>query len=183
MIKQIWFVRNITNLFVSLAFTINFIIGLYSTLSAFALTDTLNQEPFIKSMFQQFGHLLFFPFIGWCFFFFFFGLGIYLKKARKNFLKHKTIFFKGYLPDKSKLNLSQSEEMRLLFFSKFITCTNLSTSITFAFFSLDIVSKSKNIQSFGMFPVFLCWAVTFYYYATLIFKLCSSKQNLNNQLN
>lgn len=163
MIKQIWFVRNTTRLFVSLAFSINLIISIYSILSAFALSS----PPSVSSMFSQFGGLLFFPFIGWCFFLLFFGLECYLKRARKNLLKHKSTVIK--------VELSNTEEKRLLFLSKFVTCSNVATSVTLAFYSLDSVSKAKNIAGFGLFPVLICWVITFTYYITLIVQLYNSK--------
>lgn len=171
MIKQIWFVRNITRLFVSLAFSINLIISIYSILSAFALSVPLS----VSTMFEQFGGLLFFPFIGWCFFLLFWGLEYYLKRARKNLLKHKSAVVKEDLPNNSKFKLSNTEENRLLFLSKFVTCSNVATSVTFAFYSLDTVSKAKNIASFGLFPVLICWVITCSYYITLIVKLYNSK--------
>lgn len=174
MIKQIWFVRNITRLFVSLSLAINLIISLYSVLSAFALTAVVGEVAFADVV-EQFGGLLFFPLVGWCLFLFFFGLGFYLKRVRKKFLKHKTLHLDEQLLDESKLALTHAEEMRLLFLSHFITSSNLSTSITFAFFSLDVVSKAKNISSFGIFPVVICWIATLYYYVTLILKLYNSK--------
>lgn len=163
MIKQIWFVRNITKLFVSLSFTINIVITLYVGLSAFALTEVFGDESLVVAMFEQFSGLLFFPFIGWCLFTFFFGLEIYLKRARKKFLKHKQ-------QSLTQVNLTYAEEMRLLFLSKFITSSNFSTSLTFAFFSIDVVSKAKDIPSFGMFPIVLCWIATIYYYITLVLE-------------
>lgn len=179
MIKQIWFVRNITKLFVSLSFTINIVISLYSVLSAFALTEVIGDVVFADVV-EQFGGLLFFPLVGWCVFAFFFGLGVYLKGFRKKFLIHKTLHLEKDLLDESKLALNHSEEVRLLFLSHFITSSNFSTSLTFAFFSIDVVNKAKNISSFGMFPVVLCWCATIYYYITLIFKLYNSKLGLED---
>lgn len=177
MIKQIWFVRNITRLFLGLSFTINLVISLYSLLSSLALTQTVIGENLIISMLKQYNLLLFFPLIGWFMFLVFWGLGIYLKRARKKFTKNKAVYMN--LDDsQKKINLSGKEEMILLFLSHFITSTNLSMSITFAFFSLDVVSKAKGIPSFGMFPVFLCWGITWYYYSSLIFRLYKSKSEI-----
>lgn len=177
MIKQIWFVRNITKLFVSLSLAINGVITLYSTLSALALTQTLGEENIVISMLQQYNGLLFFPLIGWCFFLFFFGLGLYLKRARKKFIKHKTLYKNE--EDITNPTLSSYEEMRLIFLSKFITATNFSTSVTIAFFSLDIVSQAKNISSFGLFPIILCVVATLYYYIILVIELHKSKSKYN----
>lgn len=171
------FVRNSTKLFVSLTVGINLIITMYAVLSAFALTKMeVVGDVIFSDVVEQFGGLLFFPLVGWCLFGFFFGLGVYLKRVRKKFLNHKTLHLEEELLDESKLVLTHAEEMRLLFLSHFITGTNLSTSITFAFFSLDVINKAKNISSFGMFPVVICWCVTIYYYITLILKLYNSKQ-------
>lgn len=177
MIKQIWFVRNITRLFVSLSFTINLVISLYAFLSALALTQVLNNENLIIAMLQQYNGLLFFPFLGWCFFVFFFGLSLYLKRARKKFITQKSLCLQKTLytnetqKNEDKEKLSNAEEMRLLFLTHFITSSNFSCSIIFAFFSLDVISMAKNIQSFGIFPVILCIIATIYYYITLILKL------------
>lgn len=185
MIKQIWFIRNITKLFVGLSFAINFVITLYCLFSALALTTIIQSESLISSMLNQYSGLLFFPFVGWVVFIFFFGVGIYLKRSRKKFLNHKSIFLtenvKNLSDDdikKIKLNLSTKEETLLLFLSHFITSTNFSTSITFAFFSLDVVSRAKNIQSFGMLPIYICWGVTWYYYFVMISQLYKTKKEL-----
>lgn len=183
MIKQIWFIRNNTRLFVLLSFSINLIISLYSVLSAFALTTTLQNENILISMLNQYSNLLFFPFVGWCLFILFLGFGWYLKRSRKNFLKHKTLYLNEKIDSTTdnikeiKLDLTTKEEMLLLFLSHFITSTNFSTSVTFAFFSLDVVSKVKEIQSFGMLPVYICWGATWYYYSFLVLQLYKSKKD------
>lgn len=198
MIKQIWFIRNTTRLFVSLSFSINFVISLYSVLSALALTTNFTNENLLISMLNQYSNLLFFPFVGWCMFILFFGLGWYLKRSRKKFLNHKTLYLNEKIDSlvtvdncnsnsnsnsnstnikEIKLELSNKEEILLYFLSHFITSTNFSTSITFAFFSLDVVSKVKNIQSFGMLPVYICWGATWYYYSFLILQLYNSKKD------
>lgn len=152
LIKQIWFVRNVKRLINYLSITISAFILLYSILSIWAIGGGAD----IGTLMTKYSSLIIVPVVG-------------LAISVVFLWKYHSAPSSKAITDNDRSNGAVTE-MKQAIIKTLLCGTNLLIALLFFFIQINALNTAKELDSFGILPIYLCLIGGVIFYVTVLTK-------------